>query len=91
MQLFLKLPHRNRGEWSFPKPVLSYGYAPQTFNVSGATGAQMKAAFEDFSVAVTGNALAESFRDVIDAPERNVGLEIDGNSTQSQSASFNGY
>ena len=49
----------------------------------------MKAAVEDVRLAVTDNALAESFRGAIDALDSNTGLAIDEHVTQFQSATFN--
>ena len=78
LRVFIRTENQKRGNWSLPKPVLSYEISYRTITVPGAKGKYVKTAIEDVRHAVdTDHDLAIAIQEAINSFSQSLDEALD--------------
>ena len=77
VHVFIELQQDKRGNWSSPKPVLSYDRQSGTVTVPGQNGHTIQAAVENARFHITHNELALKYQEAMDVMETALNEYID--------------
>lgn len=91
VEIYIKLKNGKRGEWTAPRPVLSYDRSTNTVSVPGANGKTVRAAIEDVRPALRNDALAQQIQVSIDEIQDELASLVETNTETQDNDSHRSY